>query len=211
MLVDDDLLDYFTSLVGNPSDPDLVSVPSRLMQEHDEFLNGFERGPLMKQELRFQQLLAKNLVMRHPLTMSTLQAFQQKSSGVLGSVKLCYCQVEVSQDVDEVCKEFSKGYVKCSYAKCKFGNIFHKNCVKKLGTEKVSRWYCTLCEKQMKINAQEVLGVPFDVEGLALSAAEKTTAKEIIAEMSKADSHVGQFVSRLKTAFDREFGPGNAI
>lgn len=167
MLVDDDLLPYFMDLNSNPTNPDPAIMPSRLLYEHAEFSSGFEPGPLMKKERQFQQLLARNLASRHSLSMATLQNIQRQGCHTTGSVKLCYCQVDVSQDVQDMVKKFGKGYVRCSYSRCKFGNIFHKHCVRRLGFEKVSRWYCTACEKQMKIEAHKALGLPYDAENMA--------------------------------------------
>ena len=160
MLVDDDLMSYFMDINNSSSKLDPASMPPRLSREYSEFVTGYDRGPLMKQELVFERLMAKNMAMKHPLTMRNLQDIQCQNTGRKGSVELCYCRTEVAKNVPAIKKESKKDFVWCTYRKCEFGGIFHKLCVKKLGVEKVSRWYCTSCEKQMRIVARKALNVP---------------------------------------------------
>ncbi|KAF1928108.1 uncharacterized protein M421DRAFT_101453 [Didymella exigua CBS 183.55] len=154
MLVDDDLVPYFLDLNTLQNKPKLGSMPPRLLREHTEFLDGYDRGPLIKQEIEFERLFAKNMAFKHGLTTKMLQGIQQQNDNVKGSVQLCYCRTAVMPKVSEIKKEFGNGFVSCMYRKCEFGGIFHKRCVKKLGVEKVSRWYCTACEKKMKVTSQ---------------------------------------------------------
>lgn len=192
MLVDDDMVSYFTDL--DNSSP----MPPRLLREHTEFLDGYDRGPLMKQELEFERLFLKNISLKHPLTTRTLQDIQRLHFGPKGSIQMCYCQVEVPCTISGIRKEFSKGHVSCSYRECEFGGVFHKRCVKKLGVEKVSRWYCTACEKQMKALACRTLGVVHNDETAAVSVSEKRFAEKVVAKMLAKPDAMKRFKSRLQ-------------
>ncbi|KAJ4989110.1 hypothetical protein SVAN01_05372 [Stagonosporopsis vannaccii] len=176
MLVDEDLVPYFVNDSTSTIAPDFGSMPPRLLREHYEYLDGFDRGPLMKQELEFKRLFQKNTSMKHPLTLKKLQDVQHQKFDPQGSVQLCYCQIKIARTASAINKEFSKGYVSCSYQSCEFGGIFHKRCVKKLGVEKVSRWYCTACEKQMKALACRALGIQCMDEVAITRSAEKDVA-----------------------------------
>ena len=171
MLIDDDLVSYFMDINNNPVKPDPASMPPRLSREYAEFMAGYDRGPLMKQELEFERLFVRNMAMRHPISMRILQDIQRQNSGRKDSLALCYCRTEVARDVSAVSLEFKKGFVFCSYGDCEFGGLFHKRCVKKLGVEKVSRWYCTSCEKQMKVMAYKALNVPYIDEDTVMGRA----------------------------------------
>ncbi|KAF2631222.1 hypothetical protein BU25DRAFT_481786 [Macroventuria anomochaeta] len=197
MLVDDDLVSYFMDINNTPSKPDLASMPPRLLREHTDFLDGYERGPLMRQELEFERLFVKNMAMRHPLTMRMLQDIQRQNSGRKGSVKLCYCGTEMVPNAQKMKTESNKGFVSCSYGKCGFGGVFHKRCVKKLGVEKVSRWYCTACEKQMKILAYKALGIPYIDGDAVIDGAEKMIAEMI----AKPGGPMDRFKSRLQELY----------
>lgn len=157
MLVDTDLVSYFLDPYNTPSRPDIASMPPRLLQEHKEYNSGYERGPLMNQELEYERMALKNTAMRHPLTMRMLRNI---TPNLKGCTTLCYCSTAV-QDMARTDTEAAKGFVSCSYRKCEFGGFFHKRCVKKLGVEKVSRWYCTACEKKMEVLAYKTLKVPY--------------------------------------------------
>ncbi|KAF1362656.1 hypothetical protein EJ07DRAFT_105810, partial [Lizonia empirigonia] len=158
MLVDCYMALYLISSYGTSSEQDRSLMPFRLVQEHKEYQDGFERGPLMKQELDYKRKLFKNMITGRPLTIDVLQGIHSRSNGSEDSIKMCYCITEV-QNMSEVDKELGTGIVECSYRECKFGGYFHKDCVKKLGVEKVSRWYCTSCEKEMKILAHRTLNI----------------------------------------------------
>jgi hypothetical protein len=103
-------------------------------------------------------------------------------------------------------KEFGNGYVRCSYRKCEFGGFFHKRCVKKLGVEKVSRWYCTACEKKMKMWACKALHTPYQFEDIFkdFSDEEKGVAKKLVAQMTQPGGVMDQFKSRLRELYAGE-------
>lgn len=178
MLVDHDLVSYFMSLNSRPEKSNHASILPRVMHNHTGFLNDFERIALMDKERVFEKVFTKNTTTSHPLTKNILQDINPQISGLSVSAKSCYCQIEVSRNVCDMKKEFGKDYVRCSYRKCEFGNIFHKQCVKKLGFEKVSRWYCTACEKQMKVKACEALGISYKDEDLEASTANRMADKK---------------------------------
>ncbi|KAJ8112033.1 hypothetical protein OPT61_g5508 [Boeremia exigua] len=205
MLVDDDLVSYFAGFSHNPNTPNTEDIPPRLLREHTEFLDGYERGPLMKKELEYQRLFTKNAFIRHPLTPNMLQDIQHQNAGPKGSVKLCYCQTETLPNVRDIKKEFAKGYVVCSFRKCRFGRIFHKHCVKTLGADKVSRWYCTDCEKEMKAVADKVLSTPYKDGVAVVSDTEKPLAKKAVATIfANASAVTGRIKSYVQEFFSEE-------
>lgn len=202
MLVDDDLVTYFMDDTNTPSKPDHARMPHRLLQEHTEFLEGYERGPLMRQEQEFERLFIKNMTMKHPITMRMLQDIQRQNTNRKATIKLCYCYTEVQCVTSAIKKEFGRDAVICSYRKCKFGGIFHKRCVKKLGVEKVTRWYCTACEKEMTKVACKALRVPYVDEEAMMKDAEK-----IVAEVAKKPGSVtDRFKSLLQKLYVNEMG-----
>ncbi|XPS99467.1 hypothetical protein M3J09_008642 [Ascochyta lentis] len=198
MLVDDDLVSYF---MDKTSQPTHASMPTRLLKEHTEFQEGYERGPLMKQESDFERMFVKNLAMKRPLTMRMLQDIQYLSTGSDNSDELryCYCYTETNNP-SELTREFNKDIVECSYRDCEFGGVFHKRCVKKLGTEKVSRWYCTACEKRMKAAAHKVLNLACVIEEDAI----KARVKKIAEMMDKPGGAMGIFRSHFQELCTRE-------
>jgi hypothetical protein len=154
MLIDDDLIDYF---MENPASRarnrihNQDSVPARLQKEYDDVQNGYNPGALMAQELRFERLYTKNGFIKQELTQVMLQDIQRKDFERAGTKYLCYCRSTVPKHGSE-----TEEIVICSHRDCAT-RYFHKSCVKKLGVEKVSRWYCTSCEQQMKILACQTL------------------------------------------------------
>ncbi|KAI4650340.1 hypothetical protein J4E93_002696 [Alternaria ventricosa] len=152
MLVDDDLINY---LIEDPTmrarnrNPD--GVPDRLQKEYDDVKIGLNPGALMAQELRFERLYAKNGFSKQKLTQVMLQDIQHNELERLGTECICYCRATAPKGGLP-----AKDTVVCSHRDCTT-TYFHKSCVKKLGVEKVSRWYCTSCEQQMKILACQTL------------------------------------------------------
>jgi hypothetical protein len=203
MLVDEDLVLYFLDLNTSLNKPGLGRMPSSLLREHTEYLDGYERGPLMKQEIEFERLFSKNMNMKHELTTKMLQEIQRENDSLKGSVQLCYCRTAVLPKVSEIEKEFGDGSVRCSYRNCDFGGLFHKRCVQKLGVEKVSRWYCTACEKKMKMWAYKALNIPdkFDDVFKDLTVQEKGVAKKLVAQMTQPGGVMDQFKSRLQELY----------
>lgn len=206
MLVDDDLVSYFLDINASPRKPDLGGMPPRLLREHTGFLEGYDRDPLMKQEAEFERLFVKNTTMRHQLTTKMLRDIQCQNDGGKGSVQLCYCKTAVLPKVSEITKRFGNGFVSCSYRKCEFGGVFHKRCVKNLGIEKVSRWYCTACEKKMKVWAYKALNISCNGDNVFkdFTAEEKLIAKKMVAEMTQPGGVMNRFTSCLQELYVSE-------
>lgn len=203
MLIDEDVVPYFLDLNTSPDRPDLGSMPPRLLREHKEFLDGYDRGPLMKQELEFERLFLKNMTLKHDLTSEMLQAIQRQKDSLEGAVQMCYCRTAVLPKISEISKEFGNSFVRCSYRKCEFGALFHKHCIKKLGVEKVSRWYCTTCEKKMRMLAYKALNIPYQFDDIFkdFSDEEKGVAKKLVAQMTQPGGVMDQFKSRLQELY----------
>jgi hypothetical protein len=152
MLVDDDLLHYF---MEDPSsrarNRGPGAVPDRIAKEYAEFSDGYNPGPLMNQEREFERLWSRNKLIKHQLTQKMLQDIQRDNFERAGTQYMCYCRAAVPKGGAS-----AKDTVVCSHRDCRTRH-FHKSCVKRLGVEKVSRWYCTSCEYQMKVLARQTL------------------------------------------------------
>jgi hypothetical protein len=144
MLVDEDLLKWFTK------DP-LARMPSRLAMEYDMSVEGYNSGPLMKQETYFDQLWRKNAVIKHQLLTKMLADIQHNHFEHTNTPSFCYCHDNMPQDGVP-----PKNVVECTHCDCEI-KYFHKSCVKKLGFEKVSRWLCIDCEDSMRALAYRTL------------------------------------------------------
>jgi hypothetical protein len=152
MLIDDDLINYFMEDPASRArnrNPD--GVPARLQKEYDDVKNGYSPGPLMAQELRFERLYAKNGFIKQELTQHMLQDIQRTCFESPSTKFMCYCRAAVPKKGSP-----AKETVVCSHRDCPI-EYFHKACVKKLGVDMVSRWYCTECEQQMKFLARQTL------------------------------------------------------
>jgi len=66
--------------------------------------------------------------------------------------KFCYCQAEAPEQWRE--GEFAE----CGFNQCPF-KFFHWNCIENLGYDEVSRWYCTYCDKAMKMLSEVRTGM----------------------------------------------------
>jgi hypothetical protein len=152
MLIDDDLINYF---MEDPTirarNRNLDGVPARLQKEYDDVKNGYNPGALMAQELRFERLYAKNGFVKQELTQTMLQDIQRNEFERPGTKYMCYCRAAVPKRGSP-----AKETIVCSYRGCAT-RYFHKSCAKKLGVEKVSRWYCTSCEQHMKTLSRQAL------------------------------------------------------
>ncbi|KAG9193094.1 hypothetical protein G6011_03129 [Alternaria panax] len=152
MLIDDDLIDYFMEdPVSRSRNRNPDGVPARLQKEYDDFKSGYKPGTLMAQELRFERLYAKNGFVKQELTQSMLQDIQRNDFERPGTKYMCYCRAVISKKGTP-----ARGTVVCSYRACST-KYFHQSCVKMLGVDMVSHWYCTECEEQMKIIARQTL------------------------------------------------------
>jgi hypothetical protein len=148
MLVDDDLVDYF---LEDPACRCIQDMPPRLAKEYEVFSDGYNPGPLMGQERQFERLWARNQATKQELTQKMLEQIQRDKFEPAATKYMCYCRATIPKR-----GALAKDTVICSHSGCPTV-IFHKSCVKKLGVEKVSRWYCTTCESQMKRAACKVL------------------------------------------------------
>jgi hypothetical protein len=151
MLVDNDMIQFF---MLEPKKRMLYHntqhVPKRLATEYNDFANGYNPGPLMEQEKQFERLWHKNNIIKSQLSMDMLSAIHHEKFETAKTPFMCYCR-DVMPDVRS-----SKNIVECAHRDCTL-RFFHKSCVKKLGVEKVSRWYCTRCEHQMRALANHTL------------------------------------------------------
>lgn len=150
MLVDDDLLDY---LMLDPSDRSRDSETSGVLRdlaaEYAANAKGSAPGPLMQQESLFDRLWNKNAVMKHKITQKMLMSMRD-SVVMSGTPLICYCQDVIPNDMS------AKSLVLCSHVDCRF-LLFHKACVKDMGVDKVSRWYCAECHGKMQLLAYKTL------------------------------------------------------
>lgn len=151
MLVDDELLEHF---MIDPQDrlnkPGGKSkVLQRLAAEYAAHLKGSPPGPLMEQERLFDSMWNKNSIMKHEISQDMLMGLRE-SVVVASAPLMCYCQDVAPRD------QSSKNVVECAHRNCRF-KLFHKACVKDLGVDKVSRWYCTECNAKMQLLAYRTL------------------------------------------------------
>ncbi|KAJ4379614.1 hypothetical protein N0V86_004795 [Didymella sp. IMI 355093] len=183
MLVDEDLVPYLLDLNTSPNNPGLGRMPPSLLREHTEYLDGYERGPLMKQEIEFERLFFRNMNLKDELTTKMLQEIQRENDMLKGSMQLCYCRTAVLPKVSEIKKEFGDGSVRW--------------------VEKVSRWYCTACEKNMKMWAYKALNIPDKFEDVFkdFTIQEKGVGKKLIAQMTQPGGVMDQFKSRLQELY----------
>jgi hypothetical protein len=149
MLVDFALIDYLQL------DPvtrmlDKSRVPKRIAAEYADFAAGYHAGPLMKQEELFERLRGKNKALKRKITQKMLGKAVRGRFELKDRPFMCYCHVNIPED------GLPKNVVECSYRDCSI-KFFHKACVKKLGTNKVSRWYCTECQNHMRTLAHQTL------------------------------------------------------
>ncbi|EUC45426.1 hypothetical protein COCMIDRAFT_26360 [Bipolaris oryzae ATCC 44560] len=133
--------------------PNLDLEPGRLAQEIADFHDGLAPGPLMKQEYQYHRLKCSNKLKNQQLILDTLLEIRREASGRRGQLHICYCNIAIPENPSPSLHE---DLITCSYQYCTI-KTFHKSCVKKLGMENVSRWYCTHCEKQMRLVAYKAL------------------------------------------------------
>jgi hypothetical protein len=150
MLVDSDVVSYF---LLDPSyrlkNRNGQLVPKRLATEYDEFADGYRPGPLMEQEKLFEHLWTKNNLIKRQISRNMLLDFQRKYQHT-GAPVMCYCHDQMSEHVPV------EQVVECAHRDCQT-KYFHKSCIKKLGVDKVSHWYCTRCEQKMQSLAYQTL------------------------------------------------------
>jgi len=152
MLVDEDMVDYLIQVSMdrlNYHDPAIM--PPRLAKE---YLDGVYRcipTPLIEQKSQFQKLLDRNRIITEELTQELVRDMQRDIFECTSKQRMCYCQDEIPEQIST-----AKDIVVCSYEDCST-QFFHKSCVKNLGVEKVSHWYCADCAHEMRAVAHDAL------------------------------------------------------
>lgn len=151
MLADDDMAPYLMAVSNIHNDiRDAGLMPKRLALELTDFVLGHHAGPLMDQERLFDKLVLKNKCTKLELTRGMLQDLQKRFEGE-GASYMCYCQAPMQEEVP-----YQKDIVMCSHRGCAYV-YFHRSCVRKLGVEKVTKWYCTACARKMAAAARQTL------------------------------------------------------
>ncbi|KAF1944313.1 hypothetical protein EJ02DRAFT_398438 [Clathrospora elynae] len=152
MLVDDDLVNYFMEdPTARARNRNPGAVPGRLAREYSDYAEGYNPGPLMEQERQFERLWNRNKIIKQQISQELLQNIQHHQLEVAGTAYMCYCRATAPKQ-----DPLGKDVIMCSHRDCPI-TYFHKSCVKKLGAEKVSRWLCTSCEKEMRVLACQTL------------------------------------------------------
>lgn len=152
MLVDDDMLDYLLEVSADGffnRDPGIM--PTRLAKEYLDSNDRRIPTPLIEQECRFQQLWARNVIIKEKLTQDTLRDIQRNTVECAGTQYMCYCRDDIAEQMS-----LGKDIIACSFRHCSI-RYFHESCVKDLGVEKVSRWYCADCAHRMRVVARHTL------------------------------------------------------
>lgn len=177
MLVDNDVFEYFfTDPADRMRNRNGLCVPKRLATEYDEFEEGYNPGPLMLQEKLFEQLWSKNRLIKDQLSGDLLATTQKHQFEHANTPSFCYCHDNIPKS------GLPKDVVECSHRDCSM-KYFHKSCVKKLGFDKVSHWYCTNCEYEMKYAACTALRI-------GPTVAENEAAFQASVDMLKAKYHL---------------------
>jgi hypothetical protein len=149
MLVDFHLIDYL-SLDPMMRKLNKTQMPKLLADEYTDYAAGYNIGPLMKQEELFERLRNNNKLLKRKITQDMLGKFAKGKFEQQNRPFMCYCHVNIPYE------GLPKNVTECSYRYCS-PKYFHKSCVKKLGIDKVSRWYCTRCQQHMRILAHQTL------------------------------------------------------
>ncbi|KAI2475596.1 hypothetical protein Ptr902_12937 [Pyrenophora tritici-repentis] len=159
MLIDDDMLDYLLdSAMTGFYNRDQGDMPPCLSREYYDSINKRIPTPLIEQECRFQKLWVRNNILKKPLTQDMLRDIQSNKFECTGKQAMCYCRDEFREEMTT-----AKDIIVCSYVDCNI-QYFHKSCVKNLGVEKVSHWYCFDCAQQMREDAYDALDNEFDTQ-----------------------------------------------
>jgi hypothetical protein len=160
MLVDDEMLPWLLhegSSIERGPHLDSRDMPSDLSYEISGYFNGEGKGRLMRQTEGYRDLASRNNTEKKILAHVELSRIYEKFKQGCGSnPNICFCETQHSDDTN---------MVECTFRHCLHQN-FHRNCVKGLGVDKVSSWYCPDCERVMGRMARMVLGeVKFMSEG----------------------------------------------
>jgi hypothetical protein len=193
MLVDSELMNYF---MLEPHERgiggDAALMPKRLATEYSDYTDGYNPGPLMEQEKIFERLWAKNKMIKRQLSRDMLADIQDRKFENADMDFYCYCHETMPETA------LPKNTVECAHGDCPV-RYFHKSCVKKLGVDKVSRWFCTLCEQQMRSLAHQTLrdlgfdDVPDEEEELSNSM------NKIKSKFQIPEAAMSQIRSRIET------------
>ena len=150
LLLDDELVsyllgDHYEDAHNQPHNRE--EVQKKMAMEEANLLKGCNPGRLMKQEREFFRLMRKNM---HDHQVSPI-AFQnlQLELMVKGSWYICYCRMQWSGD------ENPDDFIECGHGYCEY-MWFHRACIKE-GSDKVTQWYCNVCDAEMRVLAHDTL------------------------------------------------------
>ncbi|KAJ4301697.1 hypothetical protein N0V90_003790 [Kalmusia sp. IMI 367209] len=122
---------------------EILGMPKRLSVEVDDYFRGYEKGKTVKQLEQYQELADRNdRLCTRKITRDLLEQMRKECEHGAPGTSICYCKdvMPARPDDDE--------FVECGFRECPF-RFFHRSCIKDLGFEKVTTWYCALCECTM--------------------------------------------------------------
>ncbi|KAF2645538.1 hypothetical protein P280DRAFT_545492 [Massarina eburnea CBS 473.64] len=154
MIIDDSIKEWIT-IDGCDRTMDKLILPSSLKREIDSYELGYLKGRLMLQTEEYRALRYLNGTSNHPITERKLVELVEACEPPIPEDHLmCYCADDLP--AKEKFEGHSKGLITCSHAHCNL-RVFHRECVKNFGIDRVSKWYCFRCYLQMSDNANRVL------------------------------------------------------
>lgn len=132
-------------------------MPKRLIWEVEDYLRGYDKGRMLKEIDQFKDLVDRNELIRSKLcqpaiTKDYLKDLQKECERGPDDDAFCYCRDDNLGNSREEYED--EKLVDCAYSKCPIGR-FHHRCVEKLGYDKVSTWYCGICERHMTVDAHK--------------------------------------------------------
>lgn len=166
MLLDEDLYPWLCSPEGRNWKVDRLkwtdiqyqpvprNMPMQLMWEVDAYFREHTKGSALKQVDCFQQLAARNARLKkvscHPaITKEFLEAMQKKCETRPFHDAICYCKDNRPTSPDN-----DKNLIRCAYRECQI-KWFHRTCIEKVGYDRVTTWYCGVCERYMRCEARK--------------------------------------------------------
>ncbi|KAF2690521.1 hypothetical protein K458DRAFT_106687 [Lentithecium fluviatile CBS 122367] len=129
-----DVLDSTEALLGN--------MPRDLSYEFREYYAGGPTGRLMKQTETYRKLADLNDASENPVSKKELQDLYMEFTKY-GGRRICYCEVPLPNDWQN-----DENLVACNFRHCRY-ELFHRDCIKSLGFDKVGTRYCPDCEIMM--------------------------------------------------------------
>lgn len=179
MLVDSDLHSYFMEGPTQFSN----SMPPRMGAEFENFAKGCAPGPCMIQERQFMRLSQTNTILKRKVTQQTLNAVHSQIHKDAHNGFYCYCHEAMPK------KGLPSGVIECTYTSCG-ARYFHKSCVKDMGLDMRSKWYCGDCQLMMQKHASVALGhrtisdiLQEDIEDMIGMIGMPGTPKELVEEL----------------------------